>query len=76
MGLRVRIDRLRKRLCPHINAARGVVGEMMQDLYEDFGYLFRAYSAGTRRGERSVYDLYKDIRVAIMFYLSKPQAPY
>lgn len=40
MGLRVRIDRLRKRLCPHINAARGVVGEMMQDLYEDFGYLF------------------------------------
>lgn len=40
IGLRAKINRIYKKLCSHINAAKEVVGEMTQDLYEDLGYLF------------------------------------
>lgn len=37
-GVRVRINTLRNKLRPHIYAAKEVVGEMAQELYEDLGY--------------------------------------
>lgn len=46
MGLRVRINRIYKKLCSHINAAKEVVGEMTQDFYESLGYLFFELAVG------------------------------
>lgn len=46
MGLRARINIICKKLYSHINAAKEVVGEMTQDLYEDLGYLFFGLTVG------------------------------